>query len=100
MDFADALHLALAGQARGLVTLDKGIQAHADRLGLRHPVVLVPNQPEPEVRPVVVRRRHLCSTHRELRASHHDVPHADKRADQSRWPDRQMHVIAGDGAGR
>jgi predicted nucleic-acid-binding protein len=42
MDFADALHLAIAGKEMGLATLDKGIRSSADRLGIEYRVVLVP----------------------------------------------------------
>lgn len=41
MDFADALHLALAGTETGLATLDQGIRAWADRLGIGHRVALL-----------------------------------------------------------
>ncbi len=41
MDFADALHLALAGAEVGLATLDQGIRLSADRLDLQHRVVLI-----------------------------------------------------------
>lgn len=45
MDFADALHLALAGKDCGLATLDKGIRTQAEQLRLQYPVVLVPTAP-------------------------------------------------------
>lgn len=41
MDFADALHLALAGRDTGLATFDRGIQTYATCLELEHPVVLI-----------------------------------------------------------
>jgi predicted nucleic-acid-binding protein len=41
MDFADALHLAIAGKKIGLATLDQGIRSWGDRLGIEHRVVLV-----------------------------------------------------------
>jgi len=41
MDFADALHLALAGPEIGLATLDQGIQKRAKQLGLTHRVTLI-----------------------------------------------------------
>jgi len=41
MDFADALHLALAGEVVGLATLDQGIRAAADRLKLEKRVVVI-----------------------------------------------------------
>ena len=41
MDFADALHLALAGPEIGLATLDRGIPTWAKRLGVSHRVLLV-----------------------------------------------------------
>ncbi|MFB1487395.1 MULTISPECIES: hypothetical protein [unclassified Thiocapsa] len=41
MDFADALHLALAGPVIGLATLDQGIQKRANQLGLTHRVTLI-----------------------------------------------------------
>lgn len=44
MDFADALHLALAGNL-GLVTFDQGIRAFADRQQLAVPVVLISGDP-------------------------------------------------------
>lgn len=45
MDFADALHLALAGKDCGLATLDKGIRTQAEQLRLQYPVVVVPTAP-------------------------------------------------------
>lgn len=41
MDFADALHLALSGEA-GLATFDQGIDAFVNRHHLLVPVVLLP----------------------------------------------------------
>ncbi len=41
MDFADALHLALAGSEQGQATLDRGIRTFAERLQLEHRVVLL-----------------------------------------------------------
>lgn len=41
MDFADALHLALAGADIGLATFDQRMQKRAEQLGLMHRVELV-----------------------------------------------------------
>ena len=41
MDFADALHLALADTDQGLATLDRGIKRHAARLQLEDRVLLL-----------------------------------------------------------
>jgi predicted nucleic acid-binding protein len=41
MDFADALHLALAGPVVGIATMDQGIQVMAARLKLPDRVVLL-----------------------------------------------------------
>ena len=48
MDFADALHLALAGADQGLATLDRGIRAGAERLKLSHRVVLIAPDSDPQ----------------------------------------------------
>lgn len=45
MDFADALHLALSGEA-GLATFDQGIDTFVDRHQLLVPVVLLPGDLE------------------------------------------------------
>lgn len=49
MDFADALHLAIAGKEIGLATLDQGIRSWVDRFGIAHRVVLVPPYAEDDV---------------------------------------------------
>ena len=45
MDFADALHVALAGCDAGLVTFDRGIQMYAKRLELDYPIILIGSAP-------------------------------------------------------
>jgi hypothetical protein len=48
MDFADALHLALAGPVVGIATMDQRIQAMVTRLKLPDRVVLVSRIGEPD----------------------------------------------------